>query len=79
MRCQQRLRFFISVAILLIIYRLWIVPNSLDASPFSRPFRSKEMWLSDKGCGHTIKAVWGDQIQCDPKIQVMRKVEKCGT
>jgi len=58
---------------------LWIVPNSLDAPPLSRPFRFEEMWLLDKGCGQMIEVGWRDQIHCDPKIQVMRKVEKCGT
>ena len=57
---------------------LWIVPNGLEAPPLSRPFRFEEMWHSDKGCGHTIEVVWWDQFHCDPKIQVMRKVEKCG-
>jgi len=57
---------------------LWIVPNGLESPPFSRPFRFEEMWLLDKGCGCMVKAVWRDQIHCDPEIQVMRKVEKCG-
>ena len=39
---------------------LRIVPNGLEAPPFSRPFRFKEIWLLDKGCGHTVKAMWRD-------------------
>lgn len=57
---------------------LWIVPNGLDSHPISRPFKFEEMWLSDKGCGNIVEAVWRDQIHCEARHQVMRKVEKCG-
>ena len=55
-----------------------IVPNGMDPPPLSRPFRFKEMWLSDEGCGRIVKAVWHDQVQCDASHQVMKKVDKCG-
>ena len=36
------------------------------------------MWLSDKGCGRTVEAVWREEFNCDDEVQVMRKIEKCG-
>ena len=56
----------------------WIFPNGMDPPPLSRPFRFKEMWLSDEGCGRVVEAVWHDQVQCDASHQVMKKVDKCG-
>ena len=56
----------------------WIFPNGMDPPPLSRPFRFKEMWLSDEGCGCVVEAVWHDQVQCDASHQVMKKVDKCG-
>ncbi|KAL0004760.1 hypothetical protein SO802_012321 [Lithocarpus litseifolius] len=57
---------------------IWIVPNGLDPPPLSRPFRFEEMWLSDKGCGRTVEAVWRDDFNCEAEVQVIRKIEKCG-
>ncbi|KAK9989615.1 hypothetical protein SO802_029854 [Lithocarpus litseifolius] len=57
---------------------IWIVPNGLDPPPLSRPFRFEEMWLSDKGCGRTVEAVWRDDFNCEAEFQVIRKIEKCG-
>ena len=50
----------------------------LNLPLISKPFRFEEMWLLNKGCGRTVKAVWRDPIPCDPKVQVMKKIVKCG-
>lgn len=51
----------------------------MDPPPMSIPFRFEEMWLFDKGCGHIVEVVWRDQVQCDARHKVMRKVKKCGS
>lgn len=58
---------------------IWIVPDGLEPPPSSKPFCFDEMWLSDKGCGQTMEAVWKASISYDPKVQVMKKIAKCGT
>ena len=58
---------------------IWIVPNGLEPPPILKPFRFEEMWLSDKGCGRTVEVVWRAPFHCDPKVQVMKKIAKCGT
>ena len=58
---------------------IWVTPNGLDPPPISKPFRFEEMWLSDKGCGRTVEAVWRNPFPCDPEVQVMKKIAKCGT
>ena len=35
---------------------LWITPEGMD-SGFQKPFRFKQMWMTEKGCSDTIKAV----------------------
>ena len=57
---------------------IWIVPYGLDPPPISKPFRFEEMWLSDKGCRRTVEAVWRAPFPCDPEVQVMKKIAKCG-
>ena len=56
---------------------LWIIPNGLDHPCISKPFRFEEMWLSDKGCTKTVKAVWLSHDCLDPsKRAVQLKVEQ---
>ena len=57
---------------------IWIDPNGLDLPPLSSPCRFEEMWLSDKGCGRMVEAVWREEFNCAAEVQVMRKIEKCG-
>ena len=58
---------------------IWIVADGLDPPPTSKPFWFEEMWLSDKGCGRTVEAVWRAPFPCDPEVQVMKKIAKCET
>ena len=53
---------------------IWIDPNGLDLPPLSSPFRFEEMWISDKGCGRMVEAVWRDEFNCAAEVQVMRKI-----
>ena len=36
---------------------LWISMEGMDCS-FQKPFRFKQMWMTNKGCSETIEAVW---------------------
>lgn len=49
-----------------------------DPPPISRPFRFKEMWLTDRGCDRKVEAVWRNHTPWDAEVQVMRKVVRCG-
>ena len=43
---------------------LWITPEGMDSS-FQKLFRFEHIWLTDKGCSDTVKAVWKEPIS-DP-------------
>ncbi|KAL0014214.1 hypothetical protein SO802_001283 [Lithocarpus litseifolius] len=58
---------------------LWITPSDIPPPPLSRPFRFEEMWLSDKGCGRVIEAVWRNTSSYEAEDHVLKKIEKCGT
>ena len=58
---------------------IWIVPNGLDPLLVVRPFRFKELWLSNKVCGQTVKAVWTCPITSELENQVIKKISKCGS
>ena len=37
------------------------------------------MWLSNKGCGRVIEAVWRKNSSHEADAQVLKKIERCGT
>ena len=49
---------------------LWIIPDRLDHPCISKPFRF-EIWLLDKGCTKTVKAVWLSPDCLDPSKQAV--------
>ena len=49
---------------------LWIVLDGMDCS-FWKPFRFEQMWMLDKGCNDTIKAVWKERINEPSTTQVL--------
>lgn len=55
---------------------LWIVPDGMECS-FRKPFRFEQMWISDKGCSDTIKAVGKERIFEMSATQVIWKVDRC--
>nr|XP_023887294.1 uncharacterized protein LOC111999399 [Quercus suber] len=59
-------------------FPLWIVPDSMEITSFTKPFRFEEMWLADRGCSEVVEAVWSSSVASDPTIQVMRKIENYG-
>ena len=44
----------------------------------SKPFRFKEMWLTEKRCTDTIQAVWAVNDLADLGTKVMKKIKRCG-
>ena len=56
---------------------LLINPDGMDCKQ-QRPFRFKQMWMSEPGCGATIEAIW-QQVGVDLRGEkVIRKIDKCG-
>ena len=59
-------------------YPLWIVPDGLDVTTTTKPFRFEEMWLSDLGSSNVVEVVWSSNTITDPSTKIMRKMKKCG-
>ena len=57
---------------------LWITPSDIPPPPVARLFWFEEMWLSNKGCGRVVEAVWRNIVSNEAKTQVLKKIEKCG-
>ena len=57
---------------------LWIVPDGIETTRPSKPFRFEKMWLSDRGCDETIEVVWNNINHADPRIRIVNKINKCG-
>lgn len=58
---------------------LWINVNGLDLSPVAKPFRFKEMWLSDSGCSRIVEVVWcSNEERSGVEVRVMNRITKCG-
>ena len=58
---------------------LWITLDGLDLPLVAKPFRFKEMWLSDSGCSSIVEAVWcSSEERADVEVMVTNKVKKCG-
>ncbi|XP_075640653.1 uncharacterized protein LOC142612440 [Castanea sativa] len=43
-----------------------------------RPFRFKQMWMTDKGCGVAIEEVWKTNFDEPWAKKILRKIHKCG-
>ena len=55
---------------------LWIVPEIMECR-LKKPFRFEQMWMSEKGCGDTIEAVWGEDVDLARAEKILKKVDKC--
>ena len=56
---------------------IWINPEGMDTH-FQKPFRFEQMWMTDKGCGETIEAVWSENNFEPWDTRVLKKIDKCG-
>ena len=36
------------------------------------------MWITDKGCGETIEAVWKETYDANGGQKILKKVDRCG-
>ena len=57
---------------------LWIIPNELEVATVPKLFPFEEMWLLDPSYSNVIEAVWSSNVNDDPSVKVVRKIEKCG-
>ena len=55
---------------------LWIVPEIMECK-LEKPFHFEQMWMSEKGCGETIEAVWGEDVDISRAEKILKKVDKC--
>ena len=58
---------------------LLIVLAPLEIPQRKKPFRFKELWLSNPSCGETIQVAQGFMVGSDLSIGILAKIEKCGT
>ncbi|XP_075645796.1 uncharacterized protein LOC142616949 [Castanea sativa] len=56
---------------------LWITPEGMDSN-FHKPFRFKQMWLTDEGCTDTVQAVWRERVADPWDTRILNKLDKCG-
>ena len=57
---------------------LLIIPKPVDSVNPSKPFRFEEMWLTDKGCAQTVKAVWEKRGPPNQSSGIVSKIDDCG-
>ena len=57
---------------------LLIIPKPEDSVIPSKPFRFEEMWLTDKGCAQTVKAVWEKRRATNQNSSIVSKIDDCG-
>ena len=57
---------------------LLIIPKLVDSVNPSKPFRFEEMWLTDKGCAQTVKAVWEKRGPPNQSSGIVSKIDDCG-
>ena len=57
---------------------LLINPTGIEIPSYKKPFRFKEMWLSDNSCGEVVEAAWRSCITRDPNRGILGKTDKCG-
>ena len=55
---------------------LWIIPDGLEISSITKPFRFAKMWLSDRGCSNVVEAVQTSHEEANPSIKVLKKIKK---
>ena len=56
---------------------LWISLEHMNCS-FQKPFRFEQIWMSEKGCSDTAKAMWNINSTKSWDTHILRKIEKCG-
>ena len=56
---------------------LWIVPKGMDCKQ-QKPFRFEQMWMTERGCGETIEAVWMGNYEEPDGMRVQKKIDNCG-
>ena len=56
---------------------LWIVLDGMDCRQ-NRPFRFEQMWMTKKGCGEMIEAVWKETYDTHGGQKILNKVDRCG-
>ena len=56
---------------------IWINPEGMETN-FQKSFRFKHMWMTDKGCGETIEAMWTENSLEPWDTRVLKKIDKCG-
>ena len=57
---------------------LLIILKPVDSVNPSKPFRFEEMWLTDKGCAQTVKAVWEKSGPPNQSLGIVSKIDDCG-
>lgn len=57
---------------------LLVVLAPLDISSRKKPFRFKEMWLSNPGYGEIVQVAWNQGFGVELDREILEKVEKCG-
>ena len=55
---------------------LWIVLEIMECR-LEKPFHFEQIWMSEKGCGETIEAVWGEDVDISRAEKILKKVDKC--
>lgn len=56
---------------------LWIVPEAMECRQ-QWPFWFEQMWMTEKGCGKTIEAVWSTGNDEAENVKLIKKIDKCG-
>ena len=57
---------------------LLIILEPIDSVNPSKPFRFEEMWLTDRGCAQTIKAVWEKRGATNQNSGIVSKIDDYG-
>ncbi|GMY20521.1 hypothetical protein FCV25MIE_15760 [Fagus crenata] len=56
---------------------LWINPTESPIGSVKKPFKFKEMWLSEEECSKTIAAAWQATSKGNAMFQVLSKLKLC--
>ena len=56
---------------------IWIVPDGMDCRQ-NRPFRFEQLWMTEKGCGETIEAMWKETYDAYGGQKILKKVDRFG-
>ena len=56
---------------------IWINPEGMETH-FQKSFCFDQMWMTDKGCGETIEAMWIENSLEPWDTRVLKNIDKCG-